>query len=402
MSTGYSSSIDNRIISHPKIQLGIIFLYLIFDRTINLPVHNISFFSTLYLWLPRIFIIIYFFRFLNIKKTKYVQLIIIFLLLYLFELLIPTASFGSVSWYFTRNLPVVGLSLFLIVECRDIYHTKNLIHSISCLYFILASINLFLMIVAPNLFGVGEGGAKYLIGNENGVGFALLLGFMFNYLNGVFNNYKKLFWIYTIIYVITVVINFSGSAIVALFIMLLFLYVPPVNNYIEKRKHTFLLLLYVFVFVIITLYQTVLFQNNSTLSYIINNILGNDNTFAGRTYIWEVVISNIRQRPLLGSGIQTSLSSFLVYGVNSWDEHMSHNQILQILYEGGVISLAILLSFIIKVGIISDNCHNLKLSHFFKVVIFGLFLMFLMECVGVQILFCIIIMSLMSYTYIKQ
>lgn len=67
-------------------------------------------------------------------------------------------------------------------------------------------------------------------------------------------------------------------------------------------------------------------------------LLGKDPTFSGRNYVWTKAIEHIAQNPIFGFGVETARSTYLKIA-----QSHCHNILLEILYSGGIVSLAFFL-----------------------------------------------------------
>ena len=80
-------------------------------------------------------------------------------------------------------------------------------------------------------------------------------------------------------------------------------------------------------------------------SDLIVNTLHKDLTLSHRTIIWDKALEMISDKPILGYGMSDSVNIFTVNhdytgnNNNVWTTLSGHNQILQILYYGGIVLL---------------------------------------------------------------
>ena len=87
----------------------------------------------------------------------------------------------------------------------------------------------------------------------------------------------------------------------------------------------------------------------------------------GRTEIWEIAWNTLLQKPILGYGVRNDGSFVYVRG-KMWQ---AHNQIIQLLYDGGIIGmlLFIIMLFIFGKNLKFNGDNNDKLK---QIIIFGL------------------------------
>ena len=84
--------------------------------------------------------------------------------------------------------------------------------------------------------------------------------------------------------------------------------------------------------------------NSKIFSYIVENVLGKTLTLTGRTNIWKVALLMISSNPIRGYGIgnNVNVSGTIWYG---------HNQIIELLLEGGMVALilfGVMIIYLIK------------------------------------------------------
>ena len=116
-------------------------------------------------------------------------------------------------------------------------------------------------------------------------------------------------------------------------ILLVFYIIFDLNKKYKNVKMTFK---YYFLIIIILNVLIVLFQFQNYFAGLINTYLGKDVTFSGRTFLWELGITKIKENPLLGYGINEEMVKEELYGL----EHF-HNYFVNLMYQGGILSFAI-------------------------------------------------------------
>lgn len=132
---------------------------------------------------------------------------------------------------------------------------------------------------------------------------------------------------------------------------------------------------YIFLFVGIVFFSTVVL-NLEPVKFFIEDILGKNVTLTNRTVIWVKVISGIIQKPFLGHGIQESSNLFYIH-IDFWNRvavdgtYSAHNQILQTLYEGGTIAIALIFSLLWHVGKEIKECSKNNEKIVFRFYGFG-------------------------------
>lgn len=174
----------------------------------------------------------------------------------------------------------------------------------------------------------------YFLGHDNGtIFYSIVVLFL-----GILSSIDKYGQISTFIKIYSIFIVFgyfyinSGNAKVVGLIILLYEFF---YKFFEKRKG--LNIKNVMIFYLIFYLLIVLFRSNLNVITYALNILGKDHTFSGRTIIWDKAFEYIRLKPILGFGIENS--NILIY---KFGYAKLHNMILQIIYNGGLLSLTAL------------------------------------------------------------
>lgn len=142
-------------------------------------------------------------------------------------------------------------------------------------------------------------------------------------------------------------IYFGGSTgIVGVTLIIILCSIPAIKKIITPYKGMF--------FAIAILILIVFVRSYGFLEPIIVSILNKDMTFTGRLGIWNYAIKAIISHPIIGHGIleQNTITSIL--GLR-FATHC-HNQMLQVLFQGGVVGFALFISLYV-VGL--NRCRQL-------------------------------------------
>ena len=224
-------------------------------------------------------------------------------------------------------------------------------------------------------------GVFFLVGNEYILGgknnkiffflFAMMLG-IYKYFNLSYINEKMKFlvkWLFfSLLCIVNALIIGSSTTLVVVFLMLIY---PFIRKILENTIFTKILpviCIHICLFIII-IFVREMFQ--SELDYIMNLLFGKDATFTGRIYIWRDALLKISQSPIIGYGRYAEQASLLPSGYEyMWT--MSHNQILEIMMQGGVILLTVWVIMIVSM-VRKIKRHNSKFS---KLAVFTIFTVF--------------------------
>ena len=217
---------------------------------------------------------------------------------------------------------------------KDSEMTINLLRKICVVYI---AINGILLIVFPGGFGKYVPGYSMTVdsrlnflGRDN----AFIYFFIFALIIELFYSKKKQ-QSYTVMatIIITMLYVWSGTGLIGCLIIVAFALVIQ-GRKIEKAFSIWTISI---AYLIIYL-GVVVFRIQDVFSGLIVNVLHKDITFTGRTYLWDMAMAYIIEKPYWGYGIT---EKFLT--MKSGISYSPHNLILQILLTGGFLSLGLFL-----------------------------------------------------------
>lgn len=354
--------------------------------------------NSIYIWISRILAIIAIILIVIYRNRR--DSIINWIVILSLSLLTATIiENGALRRYFTLFYPVIALCCLVTVQLRNEKKMTEFINAISNLFFVLCLLNLVCILYNSQLFGMDT----YLIGIKNQIGYALNIGLLLVYMDAYIRRDKFKLHVYICIYFLTVVKVASSSSFIGASIILLYFLVPFIRKMILKIDFRIMLIGYIFLFVGIVFFSTVVL-NLEPVKFFIEDILGKNVTLTNRTVIWVKVISGIIQKPFLGHGIQESSNLFYIH-IDFWNRvavdgtYSAHNQILQTLYEGGTIAIALIFSLLWHVGKEIKECSNDNISSICKLMLIVTLVMMLAESPGLDSL--LIIVTLVS-VFVKK
>ena len=228
----------------------------------------------------------------------------------------------------------------------DIMLQKNpkfTILSLEKIFFLLILINFITLIIFPNgLYSDVVYSNNWFLLYDNIHIFIYMPGLL---VSEIASNYKKtkLNIIYIIMFLLvsySVLYCFSATSVVA---YLLYVVYIVFKNRINKLKIMnaityFIVFLFIFFFIVVLRFQNV-------FEPLIVDYLHKDLTFTGRTYIWDQVTQYIKEKPVLGYGIENSKIFARKIGGETFAH--AHNTVYDILYKGGIVSLLAFMSIVI-------------------------------------------------------
>ena len=308
---------------------------------------------------------------------------------------------GNIHKWFSAVYPTAGSLLFMSICCKNKERAKKFINAVSNLYSFLLLINLFFMILVPDLFGEH----RYFVSLENQITIPLTIGFFFAYFNSRLNGNKIKFYLYVFIHITTSILAFSAVGLICMAFIYLSFFIKPIARLLKLLPLTYVSIFFAVILFFIVSGSISVLLNLPIVKYIIVDILGKNLTLTNRVFIWDKVIEMLSGHFVLGKGVADTYNLFYVHVTFSYrpdfvGTYSAHNQFLQTLYEGGIISLIIMLmaSVVVsgKTKIVNDDCVS-------KIVIIAIIIAFFDEAVGYIAYFQIIhISSLMACLCLKN
>lgn len=361
-------------------------LYVLIDRNSYVITHLKD--SSIYFF---ILIIIWFVSFLClgkfcIKKRKKYTIGLWYITVLLFSLLFSTIlEGGDLRRCISIMYPILAVSALIILYAQNIVKFVKFINIVAYVYFMLAFINLIMMIIMPAYFG-----DSFFLGGENLLGYPLLVGLLYNALSYRIGGNRSRFILYGIIHFITIVLVWSGATILGYLFIICCLYVPFVKAFVKHMSLALLVSFYASFFTIVVFFNTLGFFEGTFVESLVVDILGKDFTFSGRIFIWVVVVAGIYESPLWGHGIRETGDLFSVHvqfanRVPYSGTFSAHNQILQTWYEGGVISIIMILIIILQMNKqLKKYSYDKNISLIIKSIFIAYLLMVIGEAPGLN------------------
>lgn len=276
------------------------------------------------------------------------------------------------------------IGVYFIYRYYSKINSKILIKANFDLLFILVIINAVLTLVFPNglNFAMVDSGRINFLGKDNIVTLVFILSIIFSVLYSNINSssIRPLLMIITV--AITELFYFSGSGIVSLAIIILYMCFLNRNQFINKILIPKLVVLIYLIFEIL-----VVFFNYTNFLNFLFKWLHKSVTFTDRRYYWNTAIKQLLHSPIIGQG---SGETFL------WNNnYYSHNALLDVLLKGGVIGAVIWIILLLIVFKNVKGDKNLKIKGLFTISFFSLLLVGLMEGLEDRIIFniflCVVI-----------
>lgn len=278
-----------------------------------------------------------------------VGIIVLCVLFFIYLLLDNLLLGGYLRRVFFVAYPIIGSICMIEVESID--HSKELLHAFSLFAFLFATLNLIDILLIRGTGSINSA-SSYLVGGKNQLAMflSMSLSFFFAYNEVINTDYKtnsklkNIFFLGIIIF--NTALSRSGTCIITIGIELMLYIIYKTKG----EKNLFLQPINILVLYIIAWFALIIFRLQYLFSNFITNILHKDLTLSHRTIIWDRALELIRKKPIFGYGLSKSYDVFSVYhdysgGNNSvWTSISGHNEILQLLYYGGIVLIFILLA----------------------------------------------------------
>lgn len=314
------------------------------------------------------------------------QLLVVFIALYLIYsemnkfnlillLFILTTIFSTVYNKTTTSgiiLSSVSLISFCIYISFALKNPKQLLTGLFYLFCPLVLVNFFQMLFG---FNINIGGSDiYLIGGKNAIEITVLpaipISYLYSYVH--YNKLRISHFIFILLCILSIYLSKSSTAIIVSLLTVGFLFVnkrllPSFNKY-------FIVFTAIFLSVVIFRLQDVLFGD-----FIINT-LHKDLTFTGRTFLWDIALSGIKESWFIGMGRGSNLISLSFANLNE-----THNGILEIFLTTGALGL---LLFLVVIFLVSKKLKENKSHLYSKTLSF--------------FVFAYLIIGLMESAYLKK
>ena len=273
----------------------------------------------------------------------------------------------------------LGPLLMLSLAAANENNRNRFIHLISWVYIVVAALNIAFIIWPDLYYVISEWRQLYFMGYRSVLCFPLTFGVLFSLLDSHYNGNRITLLIYLILFFVNSALVKAAGGLIGAFIVFLYL-IPPVRKLFEKTD------LAVFIGIIIVVFIALMWfaepvLNLPPIKHFVQDVLHRDLTLTGRLIIWPGVREFVANKPLLGYGISENGNIFYdtVYntgwtGLDGVWLH-AHNEFLQTLYEGGIITLLAALYMLFFTAKKIRSCEDKRLSGIFKMIIFSLLLM---------------------------
>ena len=329
------------------------------------------------------------------KYSKFLNYFIVYFILLILSTVLNNADVPGCIFLAIRTI-----GLCMIVDYGIKRDTKVFLNAFEFFLSVLVYINLFSVIIfkdgmyVNSTVGYTE---NWILGYRNLHILYILPAILVSFINSYYKegkltirNYILLIASYLSIYLVK-----SGTSLIGMTIIVGLLIL---NNIFKKIK--LLNIKNYFLAYIILFLAIVIFRIQNLFEYIIVDILNRDLTLTGRIYIWDYVIEFIKERPILGYGVEDSIlrlnkTSFMV------STH-AHDQILEIIYKSGIVGSSIYFIILIKSIIELYKYKESKIAQILSIVMFAYLFMMLTEFFSLDLIMFLFVFCLDIKFFAKE
>lgn len=366
--------------------MAIILVFLSFLKPLSLYYFNTI--NSIYnIWMALTGLVVstvYFRRYVLKRDVSGIQkAVMFFMATLLISTIMGTKNFSSyIKTYFK------WLSISVYTEMLIKNNLDGLLKNLSNVIFSYIIINIISMFIFPQGIANPDGLTPvFFLGNDNTTTLTLVLGTLFIVLSSYYY-YEKLNKISVLAVALVTglyVRNWSVTALISMSILIFYLVFLYKRN---KKQKIFNYENYI-ILGIILFGAIVIFRIQNNFAEIIEAILHKSVDFTGRTQIWDNCINYIKQRPLLGWGVDEFENR-----LNSIGIFHAHCMYLNILLEGGIIAL---LAFYKIFWVIFKKIKNVKNCEIKNMISFAFLIYFISGLVEVyqdsQLIYVFIVMT---------
>lgn len=287
--------------------------------------------------------IFFFFILFSIKEKKINKTLSVILLFLVFNCVVSINK-TPIPTIISSFINIAGLCVVVNYSNKKLFY--NMVKGFKSALLFLLLINLLTIILYPNglYINIGNNSSQnWFLGYKNSHILFIYPVLVFSYLDTVIYKNKKISGFDIISFVvacITAVMAHSSTSLIGIFVLLLFILVPK----LFKNTKIFNAMTYLYSYIAL-FFSIVIFRLQNIFDFFIEGILHKDLSFTGRTYIWDYVLNDIPNKIVFGHG-DKNFDFVLLSGTTV---KSTHNQILQIIYNYGIISLFLFLLFFLLV-----------------------------------------------------
>ncbi len=356
----------NNLFLNNEFIIFVIFLILIKPPSLYaIPFIN-SIFNILAVVLMFLIFVMYFFK----RKISKLQLSII---LFIGCLGISTLLRTNNYYYFIKTYSVL-LAISFYSEMLILNNHKKFLKVLSILLAIYIIINFITVLFFPGGLPIPDTHEYYFLGYDNASVLTIILGLFFMIFSSYYFNKRLTLFTIIIIFIsfLTYYLEWAASCLICCALVLFYILFVYKKDFLKKYinfKLLFIASILLFLFIVI-------FRFQNMFKWLIVDILHKSLNLTGRTSIWNRCIKQIKKHLILGIGVWDP-----AIRIKAMRIYHAHSTFLNILLEGGIISL---LAYLNIFRIVGQRLKNFsKKNELISMCIFTLFVYFISTTIDV-------------------
>lgn len=227
------------------------------------------------------------------------------------------------------------ISVMLLYDTAYNYRKETFLSAQLFCFELVIYINLLTEILFPNGMYVNDSfpySPNWFLGYYNGYSVLFVPGLMFAWLYRDKTGKNLRTYLFTAGVIVSIIkVYAGGEALSAACMVLVFVFFKN-RTRIFNYMNYWLLHVYFIILVFV-------FRIQNLFTWLLDDILGKLASFLGRLELWEKTLVLLKQSPIIGFGIQDKAVRLAEYH-SAWQIH-SHNQLMELLYQGGIIGFAL-------------------------------------------------------------
>lgn len=304
--------------------------------------------------------------------------IVLFWIMYILLGSVITAfTNGSVHSAIQLTYPV--LSICMLNELEIPANNRNYFLAYSILLTFFVTVNALLLPFSLELYGE----YRYFFGNRNGVMIPCLFSVVISHMACSYRDKsKKLFYYNLLIGTLNIVWGGSSGGLLSWSAFLLLYFLPILKTMLDKAGFFNTVVL-----IICAEISIVVFRVQNLFAFIIEDVMHKTLTLTHRTLIWDEVLPKIFRHPMIGYGIQKDTNLFTIHYMENnalrTSTFSTHNELLRILYEQGLLSLIILIGILLICWVTSHSFRRNPDMYLLYISLFALMIQMITEAPGI-------------------
>lgn len=275
---------------------------------------------------------------------KKISILLWSIIIYRMLLLIPTVIYSGGDLLKWGYLSIVIVALYMILSLHMEKEYKGTITILSNIFLILTTLNLLSYILFPKglYFDSDRYSELYFLGIRTrftDYAFVSIVLLMLEYILDKRKLLKMI--IFGLIALLNIILPAITTGIIALICFILLIMLYKIKNLNKLITYNRMIVLALILNLLIVVYHI---QDN--FDWVLERYFNKSVTLTGRTEIWDLSWKHILEAPIIGHGIRND-GSFVSWRGTMWQ---GHNQEIQILYDGGIICLVLLIYIIYVSG----------------------------------------------------